>query len=665
MLSREVVAMKQGVQLSLILGLSAVLLCTFNIVGVVAQTSTSTYGTNVRGSVPDVVAPSTPVLITPADGTVTSDNTPIFSWYGASDNVGISSYTIVVDGSPFLSGIPITDTAAGLFTVTYNAVDNIYTLQSNKIVPDGSHTWAVTAVDAAGNQTTSASWQLTVDATTPYLIITQAGNYSLATTSQNTASVPTSPLEFWDDNEVLRGSGETGSQVTVSFTRGGVEVATPTMFVLTSPNWLLSLPDVPKNSVIFLRFTITDSVGNISLIEHFPIYIHDEEAPQIDPPPTPNPSNPVISYITPSPSPDITPKPWWKPPWTLQPSPSSAGQEQVGSSQPPKEVTLLETITTPLVTPPLLLPGMKPHSQVIQAAPSSEVQSSTQDEEKSQLTWWSYALPLTLIMFALLKTLVVAGILGLQTSIAGMLAALSAVCAPLLARKRPSLVFDVFSGKPASFMPVLYKKYSDTGEEVEQTLVFSNEDGRLPLVPTGAYSLEIDDAYAQFPTMEERPTYLNYHQFYKGELLETTQESVLSIPCEVQMHAHRLRRVTLVMFSATRGVSGFFWFLFSLGITILYPSFINGIVFVFYLLCVGVVLVRKRKGPFIKVFDQSGAGISHCITYTGQNGDTTAIYITDKNGSARLAYKDQTLTAYKYGYRLMESTNNSLLLAAQ
>jgi len=99
----------------------------------------------------DTTPPPTPSLVSPSNGTITSDNTPTFEWTSVSDPSGVT-YTLEIIG--WL-------TKTGLTSPTY-------TLASDEALPDGTYSWHVQAVDGAGNVGEwSESWTLTIDTTAP------------------------------------------------------------------------------------------------------------------------------------------------------------------------------------------------------------------------------------------------------------------------------------------------------------------------------------------------------------------------------------------------------------------------------------------------------------------------------------------------------------------
>ena len=131
------------------------------------------------------VAPTTPSLVSPANGTITNDSTPIFDWTDSSDAAGVNdtiTYSIQADnsGCTFLS--PEIDTA-GLTLSTFTP---------GTALVDGTYCWRVRASDEDGGDSAySATRNVTIDATAPNVAIifpAHGGTYSEA--SWNAGCIP-------------------------------------------------------------------------------------------------------------------------------------------------------------------------------------------------------------------------------------------------------------------------------------------------------------------------------------------------------------------------------------------------------------------------------------------------------------------------------------------
>ncbi|MDP6958629.1 MAG: Ig-like domain-containing protein, partial [Planctomycetota bacterium] len=118
----------------------------------------------------DTIAPGTPSLSAPANGTVTNDTTPTLSWSAISD---ASFYTIQVDSNAsFNSG----------YGWTTNSSSNSMTFTP---IAEGTYYWRVKAVDVAGNHSGySRSRYFVIDTTAPTnpsLLINGGSTYTATT----------------------------------------------------------------------------------------------------------------------------------------------------------------------------------------------------------------------------------------------------------------------------------------------------------------------------------------------------------------------------------------------------------------------------------------------------------------------------------------------------
>ena len=95
----------------------------------------------------DTIAPLAPTLISPANGTITNDNTPTFVWNSVTDQSGVTC-TLEIVGRLTKTGLTSTS----------------YTLTGAEALPYGTYSWHVRAVDGAGNiGGWSSSWTLRID----------------------------------------------------------------------------------------------------------------------------------------------------------------------------------------------------------------------------------------------------------------------------------------------------------------------------------------------------------------------------------------------------------------------------------------------------------------------------------------------------------------------
>ena len=121
----------------------------------------------------DTVAPETTLLTTPP--TLTNNNSASFTFSGTDGGTGVVGFECSLDGAIFSS------CTSG---VSYSSLT------------DGSHTFAVRAVDAAGNKDASpASYTWIVDTTAPITTASVAGTLKVADIYDTSATVTLSPNE--------------------------------------------------------------------------------------------------------------------------------------------------------------------------------------------------------------------------------------------------------------------------------------------------------------------------------------------------------------------------------------------------------------------------------------------------------------------------------------
>ncbi|WP_157535751.1 Ig-like domain-containing protein [Microbacterium sp. Root166] len=197
---------------------------------------------NTNTFIVDSVAPAAPVLVTPANGSVTSDNTPDVT--GTAEP--LSTVTVRIDG--VVAGTAPVD-ALGNWTITTG------------ILLDGPHTAVATASDAAGNVSPDSNTNtFTVDTLDPAppVIVTPANG---SVTGDNTPAIT--------------GTAEANSIVTVVI--DGTPAGTTTTDSLG--NWTFTPPaplsDGPHSAVA----TATDAAGNVSPDSNTVTFTVDTVAP--------------------------------------------------------------------------------------------------------------------------------------------------------------------------------------------------------------------------------------------------------------------------------------------------------------------------------------------------------------------------------------------------
>jgi len=122
----------------------------------------------------DAVAPSQPILLSPANNAWTNDQTPEFSWQASIDaGSGLGKYQLYIDGMLKADNIPTSQTT--------------FILPSASILTDGNHTWFVKAVDRLNNTSQSALRTIRVDTQPPnaFSLISPADNSNVSFPTPN------------------------------------------------------------------------------------------------------------------------------------------------------------------------------------------------------------------------------------------------------------------------------------------------------------------------------------------------------------------------------------------------------------------------------------------------------------------------------------------------
>ncbi|MEU6300699.1 Ig-like domain-containing protein [Streptomyces erythrochromogenes] len=195
----------------------------------VLPTSTDPAGNRTEGApitiTIDATAPGAPVITSPADGSLLTDNTPTFSGTGDAGDT-----------------VTLTESGTTVCTATVGA-NGQWSCTPTTPLPDGRHTVLPTATDAAGNRTEGAPISLTIDTQAP------------------TAPVITSPADgstLTDNTPTFTGTGTAGD--TITLTESGTTVCTAT--VGANGQWSCTPTTALSDSRHTITPTATDPAGN-------------------------------------------------------------------------------------------------------------------------------------------------------------------------------------------------------------------------------------------------------------------------------------------------------------------------------------------------------------------------------------------------------------------
>jgi uncharacterized repeat protein (TIGR01451 family) len=175
----------------------------------------------------DTIAPAAPVIVTPAEGAVVSDNTPVIS--GTAEP---GSTVTVMEGATLLC-TAVTDVSGNWSCVPTTPLS------------DGLHTISATATDEAGNVSDPATRSFTVDTIAPAAPVIVA---------------PAEGAVVSDNTPTISGTAEPGSTVTVM--EGATFLCTAVTDVCG--NWSC-VPTTPLSDGLHtISATATDEAGNVS-----------------------------------------------------------------------------------------------------------------------------------------------------------------------------------------------------------------------------------------------------------------------------------------------------------------------------------------------------------------------------------------------------------------
>jgi hypothetical protein len=292
------------------------------------------YTASVSATMPDIVPPSVPILISPENTELISTDQPQFVWQESTDNVAMSHYQLTIDGELALDNIALYTNSGSykLYNLSYNSSLGYYYLDLNYSLDQGSHTWKITAVDAVGLTTDSATWSFTVDSIAPSFVITQIDEKEVSISAQDVKTVPSEAITLTHNEPQIRGTGEAHSQVEMQIRISDENVQIVEFEIDGHGNWSYTLPILPRGQVITLNFTITDQAGHISILENVQLIL------------------PALEIVIPAESVTPTPAPG-EPSARVPPEPEPTKQPIKIPYLPPKEIAhlVLQQLPTPIL----------------------------------------------------------------------------------------------------------------------------------------------------------------------------------------------------------------------------------------------------------------------------------------------------------------------------
>ncbi len=561
---------------------------------------------NITAEMPDVVAPSTPILIAPENNSLLTDNAPEFIWTHCTDNVGVSYYQFYLDGDIKFDNIPLINTDNSNYTLILDPLTGYYHLTPKISFSDGSHTWKIMVFDEAGNFAESVTWTFTIDSTAPTFVITQIGEVLTSISAQDTSTIPNEPIELEDNEPLLIGTGEANSDVTITIQIPDSPDASYNFAINSIGDWEYQMGILPRDIIITLNFLIRDQAGNISVLEGVQIII---PTPTIIIPP--EPTTPPTS-ITLAPG---------------SPTPTPALPQIVIPLIPIKEIIYEIIKKIPLIAD-IIKAIPKPISKIIKnLAPVANIIVSS--------------------LVPIISTVAIASQFGGQLSF-NLLTKILQALGLLPAGKPQGLVFDSETNKGIPFAILTLSRVNDRLDFIINEKIITNDKGlyRSIKLPTGKYRLSVRHQKYLFPTQKKRPLHLGIKDFYRGEIFNINNEQkpeFLLVPMDKTSKQNkiysqninfRLFLARLARFSSALLIP---LFLFSLLVVSFYPTIWNWAMVILYTILVFI----RLKNKFIKP-DISGVSLDEKSQQPLENvviklveiatGEIAAVTLTNKNG---------------------------------
>lgn len=261
------------------------------------ETKTQQFQIPVKATMPDVVPPSTPILISPDNGALLSTDRPQFVWQKSTDKVAMSHYQLIINNELVIDDI-FEPGSFEQYNLAFSSELDRYFLDIKFSLDDDHHSWKIIAVDEAGLSNSSAAWSFTVDTIAPYFVLTQIGDKEASISTLDATTVPQEPLQILVNEPTLLAHGEALSTVQLTVMIPNRDDYFIEEDIDAQGQWQHNLPILPRDTVITLNFTIIDLARHISVIENIPIVIPSK---------MPVPREIIYDLVR-----DLTPTPIWR-----------------------------------------------------------------------------------------------------------------------------------------------------------------------------------------------------------------------------------------------------------------------------------------------------------------------------------------------------------------
>lgn len=629
----------------------------------------------VSARVPDIEAPSVPILIAPADGSLLNDNTPSFQWYESFDNVALSYYVLGLNGDIVYDNIPLIETENSDYVLEYDELNEIYTLTPKNSLSDQSYNWNIVAVDYANLSSSSDIWDFTIDTLAPDFILTKIGDTDVSISASNVGSVPTEPIIIFKDdataNEpILIAYGEANSQVQLTVTIPDDATQNFTTQIDTNSYYELKLGILPRDKDIRLDFVIIDQVGHVSVLEEVFFRIELQYWPTTTPTLTPTvtpsiiPSQSVSPTLTVSPSlgptltstPSVSLSPSLSPSPTISPSPVPTGFIPI---IPPKEI--IHEFGDELI-------------EVLPESVADQIRAFLKSEFWKNLSLMIALLLLGLFYLFAFLMLLSKFMVKLSFSLAKKILIL--LFPPFLKAKK-HLVFEY--GETLASPLVLVELIDQNNNVLDFTI--TNLQGNFDhLNPPSsiAWRLQVKDSNFYYPIGDQKPSQLNFWQFYQNQFFnqDNYQDQPILIPtvrATGQVKLPFLERLRIFILYLLNYPAWFlaFCLLLSLAFALRYASSFNGLALLFYtsILFLKLFELIKKQNTFtllVNLIDGQKFYGNLIVSLFGKDNGLAHSLIVPTEFSKSLPIKHSFIKASMTVFaRKIALTNNQVIVPSQ
>ena len=222
----------------------------------------------------------------------------------------------------------------------------------------------------------------------------------------------------------------------------------------------------------------------------------------------------------------------------------------------------------------------------------------------------------------------------------------------LLPRGKPQgLVFDSDSLNPVAFSVLTITNQLEgkakPSAPVRETVV-TDVDGvyRGIKLPLDEYRISVTQQNYIFPTLKQRPNYLTFAEYYRGEIFSITSEKqeplFLVDPkhkpgqatwrSRLQLYSHQLLQLTSKLLLPLFVISGI--------LALVFPSLLNWLIFALYAIMVVFQAIKWFKTPIIEgdVMTETGKTLAHAMLRFSlvKTGELLAVISSDENGHFRI-----------------------------